>query len=70
MIGTRFLKIRLELAEIIKVKVGNRHLEIDILLLHRGRKIRNFDLNYLNYFYIHFQNFCAYRVENFLNFCN
>ena len=39
MIGTRHLKIDLEIAEIIDVKVGNYHLEIDILLLHRGRKI-------------------------------
>ena len=39
MIGTRILKIDLEIAEIIEVKVGTRHLEIDILLLHRGRKI-------------------------------
>ena len=39
MIGTRILKIDLEKAEIIEVKVGNHHLEIDILLLHRGRKI-------------------------------
>ena len=39
MIGTRILKIALEIAEIIEVKVGNHHLEIDILLLHRGRKI-------------------------------
>ena len=39
MIGTRILKIDLEIAEIIEVKVGNHHLEIYILLLHRGRKI-------------------------------
>ena len=38
MIGTRILKIDLEIAEIIEVKVFNYHLEIDILLLHRGRK--------------------------------
>ena len=38
MIGTRILKIDLEIVEIIEVKVGNHHLEIDILLLHRGRK--------------------------------
>ena len=37
--GTEILKIDLEIAEIIDVKVGNHHLEIDILLLHRGRKI-------------------------------
>ena len=37
-IATRILKIDLEIAEIIEVKVGTRHLEIDILLLHRGRK--------------------------------
>ena len=39
MIGTRILKIDLEIAEIIEVKVGNHHLEIYILLLQRGRKI-------------------------------
>ena len=39
MIGTRILKINIEIAEIIEVKVGKHHLEIDILLLHRGRKI-------------------------------
>ena len=39
MIGTRILKIALEIAEIIEVKVGNHHLEIYILILHRGRKI-------------------------------
>ena len=39
MIGTRILKIGLEIVEIIEVKVVNPHLEIDILLLHRGRKI-------------------------------
>ena len=39
MIGTRILKIDLEIAEIIEVKVGTRHLEIDILLLHRVKKI-------------------------------
>ena len=29
----------LEIAEIIEVKFGNHHLEIEILILHRGRKI-------------------------------
>ena len=33
------MKIDLEIVEIIEVKVGNHHLEIDILQLHRGRKI-------------------------------
>ena len=33
------MKIDFEIAEIIEVKVGNHYLEIDILLLHRGRKI-------------------------------
>ena len=37
--GTQILKIESEIAEIIEVKVGNPHLEIDMLLLHRGRKI-------------------------------
>ena len=39
MIGTRILKIDLEITEIIEVKVGNHLLEIYILLLHRDRKI-------------------------------
>ena len=39
MIGTRILKIDSEIAEIIKVKVGNYHLVIYILVFHRGRKI-------------------------------
>ena len=39
MIGTRILKNDLEIAEIIEVKVGTHHLEIDILLLHRVKKI-------------------------------
>ena len=39
MIGARILKIDFEITEIIEVKGGNHHLEIDILLLHRGRKI-------------------------------
>ena len=39
MIGTRILKIDLKIAEIIEVKVGTRHLEIDILLLQRVKKI-------------------------------
>ena len=38
MIATRILKIDLEIAEIIEVKVGTRHLEIYILLLHRVKK--------------------------------
>ena len=37
-IGTRIFKIDSEIAEIIEVKVGTRHFEIYILLLHRGRK--------------------------------
>ena len=39
MIATRILKIDLEIAEIIDIKVGTRHLEIDILLFHRVKKI-------------------------------
>ena len=39
MIGTRILKIDLEIVEIIEVKVGNHHLETYISLLHIGRKI-------------------------------
>ena len=38
-VGTRILKIDLEIAEIIDVKVGTRHLEIDNFLLHRLNKI-------------------------------
>ena len=34
MIATRILKIDLEIAEIIDIKLGTCHLEIDILLLH------------------------------------
>ena len=39
MIGTQILKIDSEIAEILEVKDGTCHLEIDILLLHRGQKI-------------------------------
>ena len=39
MIATRILKIDLEIAEIIEVKVGTRYFEIDILLLHSIKKI-------------------------------
>ena len=39
MIGTRISKIDSEIAEIIEVKVGNHHLELYILVFHRGRKI-------------------------------
>ena len=38
MIGTRILKIDLEIAEIIEVKVVTRHLEINILLLTSQKK--------------------------------
>ena len=37
--GTRILKIDSEIAEIFEVKNGTHNLEIDILLLHRGKKI-------------------------------
>ena len=72
MIGTRILKIDLEMTEIIEVKVATRHFEIYILLLQRQKinlyvKVGNFDLNYLSLFLIDFQNSCAYRVANFLN---
>ena len=55
MIATRIFKFDSEIAEIIKVKVGTRHLEIDILLLERVKKTfgvtgANFNLNYLSYF--------------------
>ena len=39
MIATRIFKFDLEIAEIIEVKVGTHHFEIDILLLHRVKKI-------------------------------
>ena len=39
MIGITILKIDSEIAEIFEVKDGTRHLEINILLLHRSRKI-------------------------------
>ena len=39
MIATRILKIDLEIAEIIDIEVGTRHLEIDILVLQWGKKI-------------------------------
>ena len=35
MIATRIFKFDLEIAEIIEVNVGTRHLEIDNFLLHR-----------------------------------
>ena len=38
MIATRILKIDLEIAEIFEVKVGTRHLEIEILLLQSQKK--------------------------------
>ena len=49
------MKIDLEIAEIIEVKVGNRHFEIYILLVQRPKKkfyvkVGNFDLNYLSHF--------------------
>ena len=39
MIATRILKIDLEIVKTIDIKVGTRHLEIDILLFHRVKKI-------------------------------
>ena len=73
MIGTRILKINLEIVEIIEAKVGNHHLEIDILLVQRPKKnfyvkVGIFDLNYLSHFIMNFKNSCAYLVANFLNF--
>ena len=53
MIGTRILKIDLEIAEIIEVKVN---IEIIFLPLCNSKMsiskwwVANFDLNYLNYF--------------------
>ena len=59
MIGTKISKIDSEIAEILEVKVGTSQ-------RHRGRKNNfyaeggNFDLKYLRYFWINFQNFCAF----------
>ena len=39
MIGTRILKIDLQIVEIIDVEDGTRNLEIDVLLLLRSKKI-------------------------------
>ena len=39
MIGTKILKIDLEIAEIIEVKVGNHYLEIYILLYTEAEKL-------------------------------
>ena len=39
--GTRIFKIDSKIAEILEDKVGTRHFEIYILLLHRGRKINS-----------------------------
>ena len=39
MIGIGISKIDSEIAEIFEVKDGTSHLEIDILLLHRDKKI-------------------------------
>ena len=39
MIGTRISKIDSKIAEIIEVEVSNHHLEIYILVFHRGKKI-------------------------------
>ena len=39
MIATRILKIDLEIADIIDINVGTRHLELDILLFHGVKKI-------------------------------
>ena len=38
MIGTRILKIDLEIAEIIEVKVGNHHLELYILVFQEAEE--------------------------------
>ena len=38
MIGTRILKIDVEIAEIIEVKVGNHYFEIYILLYREAEK--------------------------------
>ena len=70
-IGTRILKIDLEIAEIIEVKVGTRqfwnwHFAITQHPKNNfGVAGANFDLNYLSYFWINFQNSCGYNVANF-----
>ena len=50
MIGTRILKINLELAEIIEVKVATFNIEIIFLPASVPLTGANFDLSYLNYF--------------------
>ena len=56
MIGTKILKMDLEIAEKIEVKVGTHHLEIDDFAFAQSQKNNfgvegaNFDLNYLSYF--------------------
>ena len=70
MIGPRILKIDLELSEIIEVKC---HLEIDILLLHRGRKIISMLkvatlTSIISAISKSKKNSCAYHIANFLNF--
>ena len=74
MIGTRILKIDLEIAEIIEVKIATFNIEIIFLPLCNSKisisKMRggDFVINYLSYFWNNFQNSCAYHVANFLNF--
>ena len=54
-LATKILKIDLEIAEIIEVKVGTRHLEIDIFAITQSPKnnfgvtVANFDRNYFSY---------------------
>ena len=64
MIGTRIFKIDSEIDKILEVKVSTFSIGIIFLPLTGA----NFDLNYLSYFYIDFQNSCAYHVANFLKF--
>ena len=71
MIGARILKIDLEIAEIFKVKDGTRHLEVDILLLLRGKKIvtgGNFDLNLSQPFLICISKFFRLSCSKFPEF--
>ena len=66
MIGTRILKIELETAEIFEVKNGTRHLEINILLLHRRKKIiLVLQVPTLTSIISAISKFCAYHVAIF-----
>ena len=72
MIGTRILKINLEIHSWDNGgqswQPSFRNLHFAITERQKDNFHVNFDLNYLSYFQIDFQNSYAYHVENFLNF--